>query len=214
MCGIFGYYNYSVTKDLRAILDILFTGLRRLEYRGYDSAGICVDSIDAPSRQRTSSFDGTANGGAHTETNGHNVEECSSPVIVKSVGKIENLEKLTEEYLQQHSVDTGKIYKHHVAISHTRWATHGTPSTTNSHPHVSDPTADFAVVHNGIITNYKALKDILVRAQHFQACPAEPALERQHMQCLGHQPCHAVAQSSCSSACGIACISAVVGSHA
>lgn len=162
MCGIFGYYNYSVSRDLRAILDILFTGLRRLEYRGYDSAGICVDSVDAPSRQRTSSCDGSANGAVH-EANGHRAEDGSSPLIVKSVGKIENLEKLTEEYLQQHSVDTEKVYKHHVAISHTRWATHGPPSVTNSHPHVSDPTADFAVVHNGIITNYKALKDILVR---------------------------------------------------
>lgn len=61
-------------------------------------------------------------------------------------------------------LDPSKVYRHHVAISHTRWATHGPPSAVNSHPHVSDPCGDFVVVHNGIITNYQALKDILVRA--------------------------------------------------
>ncbi len=49
-----------------------------------------------------------------------------------------------------------------VGIAHTRWATHGPPSAVNSHPHVSDPSATFTVVHNGIITNYKMLKDFLV----------------------------------------------------
>ena len=46
MCGIFGYYNYKISRDRRAILELLFTGLRRLEYRGYDSAGISVDADD------------------------------------------------------------------------------------------------------------------------------------------------------------------------
>jgi glutamine---fructose-6-phosphate transaminase (isomerizing) len=44
MCGIFAYYNFKVERNRKAILDFLFTGLRRLEYRGYDSAGICIDS--------------------------------------------------------------------------------------------------------------------------------------------------------------------------
>jgi glucosamine--fructose-6-phosphate aminotransferase (isomerizing) len=59
-------------------------------------------------------------------------------------------------------LDPTKVYRHHVAISHTRWATHGPPSAVNSHPHVSDDDGEFVVVHNGIITNYQALKDILV----------------------------------------------------
>lgn len=59
-------------------------------------------------------------------------------------------------------LDPTKVYRHHVAISHTRWATHGPPSAVNSHPHVSDDAGEFVVVHNGIITNYQALKDILV----------------------------------------------------
>jgi predicted glutamine amidotransferase len=50
-----------------------------------------------------------------------------------------------------------------VSIAHTRWATHGQPSTTNSHPHVSGPDCEFTVVHNGIITNYSLLRDFLVR---------------------------------------------------
>lgn len=46
MCGIFGYYNYRTSRDRKAILELLFTGLRRLEYRGYDSAGISIDADD------------------------------------------------------------------------------------------------------------------------------------------------------------------------
>jgi glucosamine--fructose-6-phosphate aminotransferase (isomerizing) len=168
MCGIFGYYNYSVQRDLRSILDILFTGLKRLEYRGYDSSGLCIDAIDAPApsgRRESASGDGMANGTSADGTSSSNdrVEDKSSPIIVKCPGKIENLENLTAEYVQQNNLDPAKVYKHHVAISHTRWATHGPPSSINSHPHVSDANAEFVVVHNGIITNYQALKDILVR---------------------------------------------------
>lgn len=69
-------------------------------------------------------------------------------------------------------LDPTKVYRHHVAISHTRWATHGQPSAHNSHPHVSDAAGDFVVVHNGIITNYQALKDILVST----TCALSPAV--------------------------------------
>jgi glucosamine--fructose-6-phosphate aminotransferase (isomerizing) len=159
MCGIFGYYNYQVPQDLKSILSILFTGLKRLEYRGYDSAGICIDGVDAnPSAGRRNSFSGIQ----EDQPQAVEDESASEPRIIKCIGKIENLEKLTEAYLKNNDLDEDKTYKHHVAISHTRWATHGQPSPTNSHPHVSDVAGDFVVVHNGIITNYKALKDILV----------------------------------------------------
>lgn len=163
MCGIFGYYNYQVPQDLKGILNILFTGLKRLEYRGYDSAGICIDGVDAnPSAGRRNSFSGISEDMPQALAQPAEDGSASDPKIIKCLGKIENLEKLTEAFLQNNSLDEHKTYKHHVAISHTRWATHGQPSATNSHPHVSDTAGDFVVVHNGIITNYKALKDILV----------------------------------------------------
>jgi glutamine---fructose-6-phosphate transaminase (isomerizing) len=109
MCGIVGYLG---SEDC---VDILLGGLKRLEYRGYDSAGLAVLAVD---------------GGMQ---------------VVRSQGKIMALEdKLRSEKL-----------KGTVGIGHTRWATHGRPSDRNAHPHQSGP---LAVVHNGIIENYAALK--------------------------------------------------------
>ena len=60
MCGIFGYYNYQVARDRRTILEFLITGLRRLEYRGYDSAGICIDAAHfAPCNGTTTALQST-----------------------------------------------------------------------------------------------------------------------------------------------------------
>ncbi|NIO16137.1 MAG: glutamine--fructose-6-phosphate transaminase (isomerizing) [Deltaproteobacteria bacterium] len=109
MCGIIGY---SGTRDC---VPILLDGLRRLEYRGYDSAGLALIS---------------GSGDLH---------------VRKKEGKIINLEKVV------FSEDiTGSC-----GIGHTRWATHGKPSDVNSHPHATE---NVAVVHNGIIENYSALR--------------------------------------------------------
>ena len=112
MCGIVG----GIAE--RNVTPILLEGLRRLEYRGYDSSGIALlDSDNAIQR-------------------------------VRSIGKIKQL----EDKINQESTDiTGNI-----GIAHTRWATHGVPAENNAHPHICNNKV--AVVHNGIIENYKSLK--------------------------------------------------------
>ena len=118
MCGIIGYVGN------KSIIPVLVNGLKRLEYRGYDSAGIAA-IVDGHIR------------------------------IVKEAGKISQLEKL---------LDDSRI-EGHIGIGHTRWATHGEPTTTNAHPHYGC-TQDFALIHNGIIENYAALKEELKRKGH------------------------------------------------
>lgn len=125
MCGIVGY-NGSVQAA-----PILLEGLSKLEYRGYDSAGLAVQ--------------------------GQKIE------VVKAQGRLKNLAEKTEN---------GKALPGCCGIGHTRWATHGVPSQTNAHPHVSgnctgsgsgEVEAAVVGVHNGIIENYAELKEKLTR---------------------------------------------------
>lgn len=113
MCGIIGYIGKNNAAD------IIIDGLRRLEYRGYDSAGIAFPE------------------------SGKEIE------IIRCRGKINDL--VTK-------IGSREI-KSQIGIGHTRWATHGTPSEENAHPHVS---GNFALVHNGIIENYIDLKRELI----------------------------------------------------
>ncbi len=118
MCGIVGYVGAKNATPF------LIEGLTKLEYRGYDSAGIAV-------------FDG---------------EKID---VEKSVGRLVSLKEKISGHEPQ-----GVI-----GIGHTRWATHGRPSDRNSHPH-TDCSGDFVVVHNGIIENYMALKEDLLKKGH------------------------------------------------
>ncbi|MEV8437000.1 glutamine--fructose-6-phosphate transaminase (isomerizing) [Actinosynnema sp. NPDC051121] len=114
MCGIVGYVGH------RSALDVVLDGLRRLEYRGYDSAGVAV-------------LDG--DGGLAVE---------------RKAGRLTNLEARLDEVGRDAFAGTA-------GMGHTRWATHGAPIDRNSHPH-RDATGRVAVVHNGIIENFAALR--------------------------------------------------------
>jgi len=119
MCGIVGYIGP------RQATHVILDGLKRLEYRGYDSAGIAVIGNDG------------------------------SIAVRRETGKLSNLErKLNEQPLEGH-----------IGIGHTRWATHGSPTETNAHPH-ADCTGGLVVIHNGIVENFSTLRQELIAKGH------------------------------------------------
>ena len=114
MCGIVGYIGN------REACPVIIKGLERLEYRGYDSAGVVLINKN-------------------------------DSLLIKTKGKVSDLKE---------KINT-QVFSSHLAVGHTRWATHGVPNDVNSHPHVSN-SGELTIVHNGIIENYGEIKTMLL----------------------------------------------------
>ena len=125
MCGIVGYIGKAEAPT------VLLNGLRRLEYRGYDSAGIAI-------------------------------LDDERVLIAKAPGKVSKLNE------RAHADWSPALFQRaSTGIAHTRWATHGPPTEVNAHPHL-DQSGDIALVHNGIIENYRSIRARLeAKGHHF-----------------------------------------------
>jgi len=136
MCGIVAYVGRKIAQP------VLIEGLKRLEYRGYDSAGIAV------------------------------IDDRGQMHLRRAVGRISVLESAIE-------APGGGLPPAKVGMAHTRWATHGAPTEANAHPHTDD-NGRVAIVHNGIIENYAALKrdDRGLRRRHSALVASRRGLPR------------------------------------
>lgn len=110
-CGVFAYVNHGVVRPQQYIVDALVTGLRRLEYRGYDSAGIAIDDLT-----HGPEVSGNGNGG---NGNGHPATPPS--IVIKETGKIDNLAKLVEARTHELGFNMQVKVSNHAGIAHTRW---------------------------------------------------------------------------------------------
>lgn len=135
MCGIYGYVGTNALTET-------LNGIKNLEYRGYDSAGIAFNSYSFKLDSKIKEFKQNV----FLLNNGFN--------IIKQQGEIKKLEEIINNLKP----------KSEIAIGHTRWATHGKPSVLNSHPHFSE-NGNWIVVHNGIIENYLDLKKQMPNAK-------------------------------------------------
>lgn len=143
MCGIYAYINFLTNKTLKDILLKLFGGLHILEARGYDSCGISFDIYD----KTTSS---------------------TRIAIAKTHGTVSSLESLVNSSV----TDESAIYNSHVGIAHTRWATNGAANASNAHPQSSSSSCEFIVIHNGILSNSRDLKCLLLKSS-FTTSPVD-----------------------------------------